>query len=38
MDGRVRDSKLHGCDLVALEVRDMCYGDQVATRALIMQQ
>lgn len=47
MDGRVRelalfnlgiDSKLRGCDLVALKVRDVCHGDQVATRAIIMQQ
>lgn len=47
MDGRVRelalfnlgiDSKLRGCDLVALKVRDVCHGHQVATRAIIMQQ
>src|SRR5689334_5506416 len=31
------DSKLRGCDLVALRVRDDCQGDQVATRATIMQ-
>jgi hypothetical protein len=31
------DSKLRGCDLVALKVRDVCHGDQVATRATIMQ-
>ena len=46
MDGRVRelallnlgiDSKLRGCDLVALKVRDVCHGDQVATRAIVMQ-
>jgi len=30
-------SKLRGCDLVSLEVRDMCHGDQVATRAIVMQ-
>jgi hypothetical protein len=45
MDGRVRelalfnlgiDSKLRGCDLVALRVRDVCHGDQVATRAIVM--
>jgi len=38
MEGRVRDlalfnlgidSKLRGCDLVALKVRDVCHGDQV---------
>lgn len=47
MEGRVReqalfnlgiDSKLRGCDLVALKVRDVCHGDQVATRAIVMQQ
>ena len=47
MEGRARelallnlgiDSKLRGCDLVALRVRDVCHGDQVATRATIMQQ
>ncbi len=46
MDGRVRelalfnlgvDSKLRGCDLVALKVRDVCHGDQMATRAIVMQ-
>jgi hypothetical protein len=46
MEGRVRelalfnlgiDSKLRGCDLVALKVRDVCHGDQVATRAIVMQ-
>jgi integrase len=31
------DSKLRGCDLVALKVRDVCPGDQVATRAIVMQ-
>ena len=30
------DSKLRGCDLVALKVRDVCHGDQVATRALLV--
>ncbi|MGB4059531.1 MAG: tyrosine-type recombinase/integrase [Burkholderiaceae bacterium] len=47
MEGRVRelalfnlgiDSKLRGCDLVALKVRDVCHGDQLATRAIVMQQ
>ena len=28
------DSKLRGCDLVALKVRDICHGDQVASRAV----
>lgn len=46
MEGRVRelalfnlgiDSKLRACDLVALKVRDVCHGDQVATRAIVMQ-
>jgi integrase len=46
MEARVRelalinlgiDSKLRGCDLVALKVRDVCHGDQVATRAVVMQ-
>jgi site-specific recombinase XerC len=31
------DSKLRGCDLVALKVRDVCHGDQVAMRAIVMQ-
>ena len=46
MQGRVRelalfnlgiDSKLRGCDLVALRVRDVCHGDRVAPRAMVMQ-
>jgi hypothetical protein len=46
MENRVRelalfnlgiDSKLRGCDLVALKVRDVCHGDQVASRAIVMQ-
>src|SRR6185503_3974533 len=46
MEGRVRelalfnlgiDSKLRGCDLVGLKVRDVCHGDQVASRAMVMQ-
>jgi integrase len=32
------DSKLRGCDLVSLRMRDICHGDQVATRATVMQQ
>lgn len=45
-EGRVRelalfnlgiDSKLRGCDLVNLRVRDVCHGGQVATRATVMQ-
>ena len=31
------DSKLRGCDFVALKVRDVWHGDQVATRAIVMQ-
>lgn len=31
------DSKLRGCDLVALKVRDVCQCDQLATRAIIQQ-
>ena len=43
MEGRVRelalfnlgiDSKLRGCDLVSLKVRDVTHGDQVANRRL----
>lgn len=32
------DSKLRGCDLVGLRVRDVCHGSQVASRAIVMQQ
>lgn len=32
------DSKLRGCDLVSLKVRDICHGSQVASRAMVMQQ
>ena len=46
MENRVRelalfnlgiDSKLRGCDLVGLKVRDICHGDQVASRVVVMQ-
>ena len=46
MEGRVRelalfnlgiDSKLRGCDLVGLKVRDVCHGDHVAARAIVVQ-
>lgn len=46
LEGRVRelalfnlgiDSKLRGCDLVSLKVRDVCHGEQVASRAIVMQ-
>ena len=32
------DSKLRGCDLVGLRVRDIRHGDAVASRTLVMQQ
>jgi integrase len=32
------DSKLRGCDLVSLKVRDVCHGEQVGTRAVVMQR
>ena len=32
------DSKLRACDLVSLRVRDICDGDRVAARAIVMQQ
>ena len=32
------DSKLRGCDLVKLRVRDVCHGDRVAARAIVLQQ
>ena len=46
LEGRVRelalfnlgiDSKLRGCDLVGFKVRDLCHGDQVASRAIVVQ-
>lgn len=46
MESRVRelalfnlgiDSKLRGCDLVSLKVRDVSHGEQVASRAVVMQ-
>ena len=46
MESRVRelalfklgiDSRLRGCDLFSLKVRDVCHGDQVAFRAVVMQ-
>jgi hypothetical protein len=47
MEGRVRelalfnlgiDSKLRGSDLVGLKVRDVCHGEQVASRAVVVQR
>lgn len=32
------DSKLRGCDLVKLKVRDIAHGDQALKRAMVMQQ
>ncbi len=32
------DSKLRACDLVKLRVRDICHGERVAPRAIVMQQ
>jgi len=32
------NSKLRGCDLVKLRVRDISHGDRISPRALVMQQ
>jgi integrase len=32
------DSKLRGCDLVKLRVRDISHGNQITARAIVMQQ
>lgn len=32
------DSKLRACDLVRLRVRDICHGDRVSARAIVIQQ
>ena len=32
------DSKLRACDLVKLRVSDICHGDRVSPRAIVMQQ
>ena len=32
------DSKLRACDLVKLRVQDVCHTNQVASRAIVMQQ
>ena len=32
------DSKLRSCDLVRLRVRDVCHGERIAARTIIMQQ
>lgn len=32
------DSKLRGCDLIKLKVRDISHGNQITARAIVMQQ
>ena len=32
------DSKLRACDLVRLRVRDICHGDRISTRAIVVQK
>jgi hypothetical protein len=32
------DSKLRGCDLVQLRVRDVAHGERIVARAIVMQQ
>ena len=32
------DSKLRSCDLLNLHVRDVCHGNSVSKRAMVMQQ
>lgn len=32
------DGKLRACDLVKIKVRDICHGDRIAPRAIVMQQ
>lgn len=32
------DGKLRACDLVKLRVRDICHGDRISPRAMVMQQ
>jgi integrase len=32
------DSKLRGCDLVKLKVRDISHGDRISARAMVLQQ
>ncbi len=32
------DSKLRACDLVKLRVRDVCHGDRIAARAIVLQR
>jgi len=35
---RAIDSKLRGCDLVGLHVRDIAHGNQIMSRAIVMQR
>src|SRR6202142_3805204 len=32
------DSKLRACDLLKVKVQDVCHGDQIAARAIVVQQ
>jgi hypothetical protein len=32
------DSKLRACDLLKLKVRDLCHGERVAARAIVVEQ
>jgi integrase len=32
------DSKLRACDLLKLKVRDVCHGERIAARAIVLQQ
>ena len=32
------DSKLRACDLLKLKVRDICHGERIAVRAIVVQQ
>lgn len=32
------ESKLRACDLMQLRVQDICHGDRIASRAIVMQQ
>jgi hypothetical protein len=32
------DSKLRACDLLKLKVRDLCHGERVGARAIVVQQ
>ena len=32
------DTKLRACDLVKLRFRDVCHGDRMASRAMVLQQ